>query len=260
MTPETPKSTKRRQTPGAAEYRFKIDAFTPDTLPLARLAQYLARLADILGEPKYVHLVGIEEGSVELVHAVDADANTNVRARVEAVGKGQGPRDAQTAYLSVNEYLREDGARGVLRERATGPRILEFPGREDAEEAFPLVNQPGHIFGIVVRVGGTGDRIPVLIESEGSRISGCHTDREMAKTLARYLFEHVRLNGRASWRRDAEGQWSLKRFRIDDFEPVARTSVAETLAELRAVAGDWTEEDYRDLERIRHGRADNGGD
>lgn len=260
MTPATPKSTKRRRAPSAAEYRFKIDAFTPDTLPMARLAQYLARLADILGEPKYVHLVGIEEGSLELVHAIDADAATKVRARVDAVGKGRGPRDAQAAYLSVNEYLREDGARAVLRERTTGPGILEFPGREHAEEAFPLVNQPGHIFGVVVRVGGTGDRIPVLIESEGSRISGCHTDREMAKTLARYLFEHVRLKGKGSWLRDAEGRWSLNRFRIEGFEPVARTSVAEALDELRAAAGDWTEEDYRDVERIRGGRADNGGD
>ena len=34
-----------------AEYRFSIDAYTPATMPMARLAEYMAQLALILGEP-----------------------------------------------------------------------------------------------------------------------------------------------------------------------------------------------------------------
>ncbi|MFZ0864037.1 MAG: hypothetical protein ABR881_23780 [Candidatus Sulfotelmatobacter sp.] len=39
----SPKSRKHR------EYRFEIDAFTPATIPMARLAEYVSDLAKIFG-------------------------------------------------------------------------------------------------------------------------------------------------------------------------------------------------------------------
>ena len=260
MSPETPEREEQRPTREGAEYRFTIDAFTPRTLPMARLAQYLARLADILGERNQVHLVGIEEGSTALVHEVEPTAVRNVRSRVQAVGRGEAPRDAQEAYRSLDGYLCEDRARAVLREQDNGHGILEFPGADDAEDPYPLVRERGRIFGVVIRVGGTGDRIPILIESDGEPLSGCHASRDVAKMLAHHLFEPVRLMGKGSWLRDAEGRWNVQRFSIDAFEPIESTKVSEALSELRAVAGDWTEEDYRDLERIRQGQKHNGGD
>ena len=133
----------------------------------------------------------------------------------------------------------------------------ETPEREDP---YPLARERGRIFGTVIRVGGTGDRIPILIESDGERLSGCHTSRDVAKMLARHLFEPVRLEGKGSWLRDADGRWNMQRFNIHAFEPIKSTMVSEAISELRAVAGDWTEEDYRDLERIRQGPKHNGGD
>jgi hypothetical protein len=118
---------------------------------------------------------------------------------------------------------------------------------------YPTVRERGCISGTVIRVGGTGDRISVLIESDGERILGCHASRDVAKMLARYLFEPVRLIGKGSWLRDAEGRWNVQRFNIDAFEAIQSTTVSEAVSELRAVAGEWTEEDYRGLERIRQG-------
>ncbi len=122
-------------------------------------------------------------------------------------------------------------------------------------ETYPYatVRERACIVGTVIRVGGTGDRIPVLIESDGERILGCHASRDVAQTLARYLFEPVRLMGKGSWLRNAEGSWNVQSFNIDACEPIKSTKVSEALSELRAVAGDWTEEDYRDLKRIRQG-------
>jgi len=37
------------------EYEFHIDAFTPATIPMARLAQYLAELSVLLDQPERVH-------------------------------------------------------------------------------------------------------------------------------------------------------------------------------------------------------------
>ncbi|WP_420438438.1 hypothetical protein [Candidatus Palauibacter sp.] len=194
------------------------------------------------------------------MHEIEPAAVPNVRSRVKAVGRGEGPRDAQEAYRSLDGYLREDRARAVLRERESGHGVLDFPGVDEAEDPYPLVREPGRIFGVVIRVGGTGDRIPILIESDGERLAGCHASRDVAKMLAHHLFEPVRLVGKGSWLRDAEGRWNLERFNIDAFEPIESTKVSEALSELRAVAGDWTEEDYRDLERIRQGPEHNGGD
>lgn len=258
MTPK--KKGKKKAARRPAWYRFKIDAFTPDTMPMARLAEYLAELAQILGEPKSVHLTGIEEGSTAVVHKVEHEAIPKVRSRVEAVERGDAPRDAQDAYRKVNSYLREDNASAVLRERKTGPKILIFPGTEEAEETFPSVNQVGSITGMVMRVGGTGDQIPVILESEGEQIAHLHANRHVAKALARHLFEPVRLVGQGYWMRDADGEWNLKHFRIDGFEEVDSGSLSEALTELRAVAGEWDEGIYEELEAIRHGRASNGSD
>ena len=93
-------------------------------MPMARLAEYLIELAEILGEPKSVHLVGIEPGSTTLVHEIEHEAIPKVQTRVQAVRLGEGPRDAHEAYKKVNRYLREDNARAVFRKGKTGAKGL----------------------------------------------------------------------------------------------------------------------------------------
>ena len=237
--------------PGTGEYLFKIEAFTPETMPMARLAEYLTELVAILGESKSVHLIRIEAGSTALVHNIEHEAIPKVHTRTEAIRLGEAPRDAQAAYRRVNRFLREDNAKAVLRKGKKGAKVLEFPGTEEAEEVFAGVNQVGTISGVVVRVGGVGDTIRVLMESEGEQIAGCHTTRHMAKALARHLFEPVRLNGQGYWSRDAEGLWALKHFRIDGFDPVEATTLSEVLTELRAIAGEWDDDAYEDLMKNR---------
>ncbi len=258
---KTPKKSgkKRAKKPGRI-FRFKIDAFTPETMPMARLAEYLADLAVILGETKSVHLLEIEEGSTALVHQVEHEAIPKVRGRVGAVRRGEAPEPAQNSYRRVNKLLREDNAKAVLRELKQGPRILEFPGTAEAEDVYPSVNQYGSVSGVVLRVGGTGDQIPVLMESEGAQIAGCHTKRDTAKALAHHLFESVRLSGQGYWMRDSEGDWVLKHFRIDAFEPLESGTLSTALAELRNVASDWEDGVYEDLEAMRHGRSADGSD
>ena len=53
------------------EYRFVIDAYRPDTLPMARLAEYMGELARLLGRLDQVHFVRLEEGSTALVQRVE---------------------------------------------------------------------------------------------------------------------------------------------------------------------------------------------
>jgi len=46
--------------------RFSIRAYDPDRMPMARLSEYLAELASVLGETHAVHFVSLER--VRLLH------------------------------------------------------------------------------------------------------------------------------------------------------------------------------------------------
>ena len=80
-------------------YRFVIQqAYTPQTLPMARLAEYMGRMATLLGEKSHVHFVRIEEGSAVLLQDVEQEAQPLVRERIHAVREDAGPPDLKQAY------------------------------------------------------------------------------------------------------------------------------------------------------------------
>ncbi len=56
------------------EYRFVIDAYSPETLPMSRLAEYMTDLARLFGTAERVHFVRLEAGSTVLVQRVEPEA------------------------------------------------------------------------------------------------------------------------------------------------------------------------------------------
>lgn len=247
-------SKPKAQRATGTEYRFEIDAFTPATIPMARLAEYMAHVATIMGEQASVHFKALEVGSTVLVSQVQKEAVPKVRDRAVAVRRGDAPRDAQVAYRHVNRMLRDDNATGALRDRKRGPIVLPFPGRKEAEESLPTVTEFGTLQGTVNRVGGTGDDIPVILESEGALIVGCHASKQTAKSLARHLFEPVRVYGRGRWLRNADGVWSLKDFKIDKFETLQNDTLSAAVDELRGVGTGWSDTALEELHLLRHGQ------
>ncbi|WP_201159895.1 hypothetical protein [Rhodoplanes elegans] len=251
---------RRRVTGGSksVEFYFWIDAWTPSTIPMARLAEYMAQLATILGEANSVHFVKLKRGSTGLVHKVQPEAVQKVRERANAVRRGDAPRDALRAYEVVNKMLRDDNGVGALKEASS--LIIPFPGREHQEERFSAIKERGTIDGEVLRVGGPHKWVPVLIESEGGAMSGCWADRATAKLLAHRLFESVRLHGTGKWSRSSEGRWLLQEFVIESFEPLNTASLSEALEAVRA-SDAFNDTSISDLTFLRHGPAEkqNGG-
>lgn len=217
------------------EFRFRISAYTPATMPLGRLAEYLAELAKILGEDQAVHLVELDEGSTVLVHKIDNEAVPKIRERAAAVQGGTAPAEAMRSYRKVNKMLRDDNGAAALLDG--GSAIIEFPGNRAAAPPFMTVNERGEIDGEVVRVGGMGDPVPVLLSTEGHTLSGCWARRAIAKPLALRLFEPVRLFGEGRWVRNPAGQWSLTNFRIDSFKELDDEPLSETINKMRGIAG-----------------------
>jgi hypothetical protein len=241
------------------EYRFRIGAYTPTKIPMQRLAEYMEHLALILGEPTQVHFGGLRRGSTVIVAKVAHEAEPKVHTRVAEVKRGVGPVEARRAYTAANRMLREDNANASLR---GGAIVLPFPGRDESQEQFAAVKQQGSVDGKVISVTGQDKTAHIMLMVEDEPVAGFFTTRALAKQLAKRWDEHVRLNGRGRWQRDAEGNWSLIDFKIESFEPLEDAPLSAALERLRAIPAEWDDSAYSDIDAIRHGSEGeaNGGD
>jgi hypothetical protein len=236
-------------------YRFRIDAYTPDTLPMARFATYLSELANMYGETPHVHFVRMEAGSSVMVHGIDRESVPKVMERTEAVKRDKGTVAEMRAYNRINHMLVEDNGTGVLM-KARKHEIIRFPGREDQRFKFSSIQQQGEIDGEVIRIGGSQDIVPILLQVEGREISGCRARRSIAKDLARNLFEPVRLFGEGRWDRSADGEWTLVTFYVDRFEVLQESTLSQAVIALRGLQGDWGKNALHEILESRYSKED----
>ena len=213
-----------------------IDAYSPDTLPMSRLAEYMAELATLLGEKAHVHFVELAEGSSRLVHAVEHEASPKVRHRVHAAGVGDGDPEAQRAFTALDRMLRDDNASGELRE-PEGARLLAFPGKtRQLDEEYGPFSEQGQLYGIPMMVGGKKRVVPVHIQ-DGDIIHNCEASRDVALDIAACLFKSpVRVFGVGRHVRNADRHWEMRSFRISQFEKLDARPLAETVERLRGIS------------------------
>jgi hypothetical protein len=243
------------------EYQFRIaDGYTPATIPMGRLAEYMAALARLLGEGAHVHFHAIDQGSVRLKARVDEPAQPKVRERLRAVRDGGGPTDARQACGALDDMLRKDNASGAL----TGDDdeiVIPFPGRTRPEPlVFGPFRQVGALDGQIFRIGGRDDTKRVHIRDGAAE----HTDLLASEAVALRLRHHLlgatlRFHGEGTWFRRADGAWELRSFRIDDFEELEDRPLSEVVASLRRVKGSaWREvpDPVRALLEDRRGSGD----
>jgi hypothetical protein len=227
---------------GGREYRFWIrGAYTRDTLPMARLAEYMADLANILGESTHVHFVRLDPGSVGLVHAVDDSVMAAVRDRLMRVHAGTAPLEAMAAYRNINRRLLYDNGIGVLEDDA-GAEIIEFPGRDAAQPLdFGAFNQVGSLDGRIIAIGGKDETVPVRLQAADRIYSACRATRGVAKELAKYLFDYeLRLYGEGRWQRTETGDWNLLRFSVTNFDVLKDEPLSAVVARLRDIPdNEW---------------------
>jgi hypothetical protein len=228
------------------EFRWKIEAFSPDTMPLDRLAEYLAELACMLGDAEHLHLVKIEKSSTVPVLRVDSEVVERVRQRAVDVRHGIAPVAVMQSYRRINVMLRKDKAKATLSEG--GAEIIPFPGNEEPQDLLNGIEQRGSLDGQLEKIGGSKASVPVKLRSlEGGSITGCFAKKSVAKELGRFLFEPVRLFGRGKWTRTASGQWVLERFNIETFERLSADPLSQVVSSLRAVKVDWTSNPVADI-------------
>lgn len=238
------------------EYKFKIDAYSPETMPLGRLAEYLTDLSTLFGEDKSVHLIRVEGGSTVPVFLVEREAEPKIRDQFNAIDRGEAPPEVMKVVRSINERLRKDNAKGGVTD-PKGGELIFFPGREQAE---PLVygpfTQAAVVTGIPRAVGGDNDPVPVHIRGAGGQTFNCWAKEDLARQIAAYLFKTViRAEGTARIVRNAAGEWETSRLTIKSFKPLSDASLRESIEALRAIPAEWKkgEDPLRELHDIRHG-------
>jgi len=221
------------------EYRLKIDAYSPETMPMKRLAEYLADMAVLLGEESNVHLIGVESSSTCPVVLIDREAEPKVIDRVLKARNAEGPEDARRAITNINARLRKDNASADLidPQRST---VLEFPGAKAEQPLeWPSINQSTELYGIPVWVGGRSEFSNVDL-LDGQREWKCLADRAKAIAIAKYIYTAtLRVYGKGRWRKTPGADWELERFVIEDFDVTKATNLDQTIQDLRTVKADW---------------------
>ena len=213
----------------------------------------MAEFAKLLGESKNVHFQKLTRGSTVLNVKVEREAAPKVRDRVANARSGGATGDVQRAYKALNKLLRDDNAVGILRDSSTTGIVLKFPGKEIEEEQFYSISKHGSVDGILTGIKGSDESVHITIQSGEEQITGCETNRLLAKRLATKLYEPVRLFGHGRWQRDVEGNWCLKSFKVDGFDALDDSSLVDALATMRKIPTEWNDEALAEIAAMRSG-------
>lgn len=238
------------------EFRFTIDAFSPSTIPLLRLAEYMQDFAVLLGNEKSVHPgERLEKGSTVLVARVEWEAEPKVRDRLRAVRNRDAIDRAMEAAARLDDRLAADNAKGAIA-GPSGDKVIEFPGRDRFQmPAFGPIQQPGSFQGVPIKIGGENDPVPVHL-ADGKEKYIIHARRGLAKEIAQYLFTGViRVDGVGRWTRTANGAWEMHDFRAESFRLIEDADIRKNIGELRSIESGWkqTKDPLKKLEKLRGG-------
>lgn len=235
-------------------FKFYIDAYSPRDIPMVKLAEYMADFAELLGKEHAVHFITLEEGSTTIVSSVEREDVPKVTNRLLDIRHGNAPKEVLKFVAEIDNRLANDNAIGrILAEGIDGTaELIAFAGRNRPKPmVYGPFTQEGHLDGVLISVGGKDETVPVRLQNGETIYTNCDTTRAIARDLAHHLFEPVRIHGTGRWRREADSQWCLTRFRIHRFEVLDKGSLRDAVASLRAVPGSGWEEIDDPLAELR---------
>ncbi len=238
--------------PSYKKIKFFIDGYTPDTLPIGRLAEYLKQFSALVGTDADVHFEKVGKGSAALISKAREEIVPEVRGRIVGARQGTAAPEAVRADAAIRNLLYQDKTTGRIKEGRA--KILDFP-KPDMPQYGPVAEE-GSLEGVIIRIGGRDETIHIHIE-DGEKYYKCVTTRAKAKELRNFLFDvPVRVFGRGKWTRTYTGTWELSEFRITDHEPLNSDEIQQVLDRMRQVHGsgwDKINDPLGELNKIRKG-------
>jgi hypothetical protein len=229
------------------ELSFVIPGYTPETMPLNRLIEYLQQMSVVLGDPENLHLVEVRESSCAPTFHMPKTVALEAHDRVAKISRGDGTKKQVDAYNRVSRMLRRDSREERRPAILRSPRkvILEIPVAPDDLGVLSGVRQSSTVDGQLIRVGGAGDDATLQVQDLDGRImSGFTAKRAIAKELARLMWEPVRLSGIGQWGRSDDGVWFLERMQVQSYERLEEEALGVTLERLRSANVVWPDGAY----------------
>ena len=210
---------------------LSIDAFTPGTLSMSRLADYLKPFSAMLGSDANVHFDGVGEGSAVLRAHVDPPAAPKVHERVHAVASRTAPKAAMRAFSEIDELLAKDNAVGHV--AVAGQNVILFPGRlRAARETIGPVRRSTSVEGQIYSIGGKDDTINVHLQN-GDEDIRCEVSVALARELGPHLRgRRTRLFGSGMYFR-VDGVWQRRNFTATEFILLDESPLADTITSIR---------------------------
>jgi len=224
---------------------FDIPAFTPETMPLDRLIEYLQQIALIIGDTNNLHLIEVAKGSTVPGFLVPKNIAGIARERAAMVERGDGTVVQMRAYDRVRRMIRRDsgGSERVARLRSTNRIILEIPPAPDDSGILVGIRQQSSIDGCLIRIGGSGDSAALQMQDmEGQVLSGFTASKTLAKEMAALIYEPMRVSGVALWNRSAEGVWEMDRMQVQSYELLDDEPATVLLDRLRGLDVKWPDD------------------
>lgn len=225
------------------ELTFRIaGSYTPATIPLERLGEYMVALGELLGEAANVHFDRLTTSSTVVHAVVEPAAMPKVERRVRSAAVGEGPPTALKAFRKLDDLLHDDNATGHLSGGENNVIHVDFAGKNRPTRIpYGPIKQIGVIEGEVFRVEGSDATVHVGV-MDGQRRYSLEAPERMGQELAA-LFRKglVRFHGEGTWYRHEEGAWELRKFKIDRVEGgLDAAPIGEAVEKLRAAGlGGW---------------------
>jgi hypothetical protein len=243
-------------------YELKIDAFTPSTISMKRLAEYMAVFAGLLGEHDHIHFVGLEQGSARVLARCDSGpAEQIVRERLFQIEQGVSlPKDIEKSCETLIEYLTKDNADAEIIPPYGMGNVISIAGRSKTKPLrYGPFKQDISLEGKIYRLGGKDQTVPLgILLVDGGTESASTKNRQLAVELKKYLFEDIvlRLKGQANYFRNEDSGWQVESIIIDSFEELDSRALTEIVGDLKQIKDfGWAEIDdiTKELRRIRTG-------
>ena len=241
------------------EYEFWIDAYSPETISMKRLGEYMARLGKLLGQEERVHFIEMRGGSTALAINIEREAVPKVKERIDNIKNAESANDAKFAEKELNDMLRSDNAVGEFRQVTEGAPIalLKFAGREIPKpERLGPFTETAVVKGELVRIEGEDNTKHAGIKDSVGRMWSGDMSRELAVQMREFLFELVVVEGAARWIREEDGAWELKSFHINTCKKLPSDNLEDDIKNLRNVAGSKWREMQDPIGFIRESRND----
>lgn len=238
------------------EFKFEIKAYSPDTIPMGRLAQYMDVFARILANETSVHFKALQAGSTTVIARSDREAIPKVVRRLRSVNLGEAPKDAMQAIDAANDLLRDDNANGRILHGDT-TQIIYFPGKEIPKpEKIGPFSEPATIKGELIRLEGEDATKHAGIKDAQGRVWSGEMSRDLAVEMREYLFEWVVVDGIARWIRNEDGTWEVKHFHVNSCKALPKDTLEDDIKKLRSIPGSGWKTMQDPIGFIRESRND----